>query len=652
LSKEVQSEVAWMYETKHNDKIQGIIEFVVWSDVFICPFCKNEYTLYDVAVDDDSGSVNIEYKCYHCGSNINKEKSSRAVIRKFDQAIKQEISVTKQLPVLINYKVGNKRYEKKPDGLDDDILNKIDVIEIPYWYPTDRMPVGDESRRNDKIGITHIHHFFTKRSLYVLSCIRQKLLEYRLPLFILSILLTNCSNMRRYGKRTGNVSGTLYIPSLIKELNVLEYLERKLYGPKGIINPLTKTQIICRNKEALISTQSLTNLGNIPDSTFDYIFTDPPFGENLMYSELNFITEAWLKVFTNNGQEAIINKSQAKDIDSYAKLMLDCFKECFRVLKPNRWITIEFHNSKAEIWKTIQEAIVKAGFIIGQVAVLDKKQGSFKQVTAPGTVKNDLVINAYKPSKKFAETFLNKAGLNMEQDFMDMHLDKMPIEPNVERTQQMLYSKLLAQYIQNGFEVRMDAMEFYSMLGTYFVERDGYWFKQEQIPEYEKRLKLAKNIGKADLNQLLLFVSDEKSTIIWLSQFLREPRTYSEIYTEWTQKWNERQDKMPELRDILEENFVTESGKWRLPSIGEKKEKEELRERRLAREFQDILEEAQSEKKVSSVRKEALLHGLMKLYNERNVNIINLLGKRLDKRIIESDDDIYAIIDWASSKGD
>ena len=38
----------------------------------------------------------------------------------------------------------------------------------------------------------------------------------------------------------------------------------------------------------------------IRDACVDYIFTDPPFGNNLMYSELNFLWEAWLKVFTNN----------------------------------------------------------------------------------------------------------------------------------------------------------------------------------------------------------------------------------------------------------------------------------------------------------------------------------------------------------------
>ena len=70
------------------------------------------------------------------------------------------------------------------------------------------------------------------------------------------------------------------------------------------------------------------------------------------------------------------------------------------------------------------------------------------------------------------------------------------------------------------------------------------------------------------------------------------------------------------------------------------------------REFQDIIASAASGNKITEVRKDALLAGLMKLYNEKNVDQIKLIGKKLDKKIIESDDDINAIIDWAMAKGD
>ena len=40
----------------------------------------------------------------------------------------------------------------------------------------------------------------------------------------------------------------------------------------------------------------------------------------------------------------------------------------------------------------------------------------------------------------------------------------------------------------------------------------------------------------------------------------------------------------------------------------------------------------------------------MRLYKEKDVDTIKLIGERIDSRIIESDDDISAIIDWAKYK--
>ena len=67
--------------------------------------------------------------------------------------------------------------------------------------------------------------------------------------------------------------------------------------------------------------------------------------------------------------------------------------------------------------------------------------------------------------------------------------------------------------------------------------------------------------------------------------------------------------------------------------------------------FDDLLDEIQSSNnKIKEVRKEALSLGLMKLYNEKDVDTIKLLGKRIDKKIIDSDDDISAIVNWAKYK--
>ncbi len=103
-----------------------------------------------------------------------------------------------------------------------------------------------------------------------------------------------------------------------------------------------------------------------------------------MYSELNFLWEAWLGVFTNNEPEAVINKTQRKGLPEYQALMEACFREFYRVLKPGRWMTVEFHNSQNAVWNAIQEALLRAGFVVAAVRTLDKQQGTFNQVTASG----------------------------------------------------------------------------------------------------------------------------------------------------------------------------------------------------------------------------------------------------------------------------
>ena len=107
-----------------------------------------------------------------------------------------------------------------------------------------------------------------------------------------------------------------------------------------------------------------------------------------MYSELNTLSESWLRLFTNSSPEAIVNKTQGKNIITYLKLMEGSFQEFYRTLRPGRWMTVEFHNSQNAIWNGIQQAILqRAGFVIADVSILEKTNKTFKQVTTTNAVK-------------------------------------------------------------------------------------------------------------------------------------------------------------------------------------------------------------------------------------------------------------------------
>lgn len=668
ILREVEAECVWMYETwhphsKHPNRKRAKVNYVVWSDVFKCPYCSAEVIYLNQEVKAVKTTFKV-FPCPVCSAELSN-RSPKAVEHIFDEVVGREIKRVKQVPVLINYTYAKRKLEKKPDDEDLSLIEQTESQSIPYWFPTNPMDPNTDRWPKDAYhlrGVSHVHHFYTKRSLWVLSTLYHKARKANAPwvvkarlLFWIQSVAIGQTKMNRYFEASYSqvnryLKGTLYIGPKISEVSPWYAFSGKMKRiPKAALPPSKATEVC-------ISTGSFTSL-NVPDSSIDYIFTDPPFGHNIQYSELNFLWEVWLRVATNSDQEAVINEGQKKDLDDYRDLMLRCFREAHRILKPGRWITVVFHNSKAAVWNAIQDSLSRAGFIVAQVATLDKQQATMTQYAYAGAVKNDLIINAYKPHKSFEERFLQQAGYGLEQEFVAQHLGMLPVEPNLERTAQMLYSKMLAYYVQHGYEITLNADQFYRLLEDHFLERDGYWFlDEEQVQEYERRkvtaLDARKGKGKkaSPLAQSVLFISDERSAIAWLYHFLGTPKSYSEIYTAFVKALQVPEDQIPEIKTLLEENFVQVNGDYKRPEMLEKRELEARRQQRLLREFEDILEQARRGQRLKDVRKEAVLAGFAQCYREKRFDDILRVGRKLHKRVVESSTEIYDFIDIAEAK--
>ncbi len=180
---EVEAECGWMYETLHTDgKTKGKINYTVWSDVFVCPECASEVIFWESAVNVDEGKVEDEFPCPHCTASLTKRNMERAWTTRYDSAIKETILQAKQVPVLINYTASGKRHEKKPDDFDRDLIAKIENTEIPYWFPSNELPDGFNTRQpKGSHGFTCTHHFYTKRNLLILSGLRNNNLTHWVP---------------------------------------------------------------------------------------------------------------------------------------------------------------------------------------------------------------------------------------------------------------------------------------------------------------------------------------------------------------------------------------------------------------------------------------------------------------------------------------
>ena len=673
ILKEVEQECGWMYETWHPhcddpNRVKGKINYTVWSDVFVCPNCGQEMVFWDVAVDQKAGSIRDAWNCPGCGTLVGKSakkdsgavKAERAWETRFDRELKQTIRQAKQLPVLVNYSVGKKRFVKKPEVEDLDLIQKIVESEITYPVPTNELPVGFNTQQ-PKIshGLTHVHHFYTRRNLLALailwSNIQKSSFVHPLSFLFTSFVVKTGSKLHNIGLKNGNlnlagaVPNALYIPSAIAERNIPDLALGKLTSILPVFQFFKKTGNIS------VQSQTAIKLTNHPNDFLDYVFVDPPFGGNLMYSELSFLWESWLHVITNSSSEAIMNNTQKKGLLEYQELMEKSFTEFYRVLKQGHWITIEFHNSSNAVWNTIQEALQRAGFVIADVRVLDKQQQTFKQATTTAAVKQDLIISAYKPNGNLEENFRLKAGTeDGAWEFIRYHLGKLPVVNesngtaivNAERQAFLLYDRMVAFHIQRGVMVPISAPEFYAGLDERFTRRDGMYFLPDQVAEYDRAV-----LDSGKPAQLSLFVSDEKTAITWLRQQLDpasggEPKTQGDLTNDFNRIMNRAKHEQPlELIEILKLNFLQDAdGKWYVPDHNKASDLEKVRQRALLKEFKEYTE---STGRLRVFRSEAVRAGFADCIKRQDYETIITVAERLPEDVLRENPDLLMYYDSA-----
>jgi adenine-specific DNA methylase len=190
----------------------------------------------------------------------------------------------------------------------------------------------------------------------------------------------------------------------------------------------------------------------------DYAFVDPPFGANIPYAEANFIAEAWLGEFTDQKDEASISKAQGKSACDYRALLAEGFDALRGRMHRHATMTVMFHSAASEPWTALTGALSQAGFDTESVLLLDKRQGSFKQVKTKGAVEGDLLIEV-KPRRttkskpaRVAPDLAAWLGRTLDPKLL-------PLDSKTERG---LFSRYLAEHVAHGAPVTTSASKFYA----------------------------------------------------------------------------------------------------------------------------------------------------------------------------------------------
>lgn len=434
--------------------------YMVWSYGVICPECNREFIAWDVARDERpsvrESKILSEFPCPHCGQEVKKRGLKR----------------TRRYAVQVGYKCcgrGLKEQTAEVCEHDRQVLGRIEAEGVPgdLWYPRDRFPQGINTRQPIAAGIERVHQAYTPRALHAMAWLWRRAKEWPDAemsgklLFTLTSLyqrVTVFSEFRFWGG-SGNTAD-YNVPFISNEQNVFRTFARKASTISWYFQSTPR-----RKREVQVRTASACDLRHIPDNAVDYVFTDPPFGGNINYSEMNFLWESWLRQHTDTRDEAIINAVQGKGPKEYRALLARAFRECRRVLRDEGWMSVVFHNSSREVWAALQGAVCDAGFIVTGTQTFDKEHGTFKQFVSENAVGYDLVLHCRK-SDPFTPVRNNASGHCL--DVVKFVRERVAVAPeryrvhylHVARSDEWDFRKLHAEWLAETLPANGELMGF------------------------------------------------------------------------------------------------------------------------------------------------------------------------------------------------
>jgi len=373
----------------------------IWSFTYVCPSCRRELVYYRHVSPKGAPPKN----CPACGAPFARRNWPRSA----------------DIPVEVVVRNRHGRLSEQP-------VTQFDLRMIEKAFADTRqqevpsLTIGREREMFNrsglgKAGLVKTSQFFSPRNAIALfelwraingvtdQAIRQKLR------FAFTAILPRAS--RRYqwsAQRPLNAQNqTYYIAPIYYEWNVFELFGRKVEAAIRSDEELFGTAPLLRGRPEQDVDYVITSadrLAHLATESVDYVFTDPPFGSNIFYSDMNLFHEAWLGNTTDHASEAVVHttgRHKNGAAERYEHLLRCAFAEAFRILKPGRFMSVVFGNSSGRIWGLVQRAIREAGFMAApvHVAILDKGQRSVKGLNSgsEGVVTVDLILTVQKPDK-------------------------------------------------------------------------------------------------------------------------------------------------------------------------------------------------------------------------------------------------------------
>jgi len=339
------------------------------------------------------------------------------------------------------------RYEKCPScgdrqeknctlkDYDRKLLKDIEAREIKEWYPKQKLYHINGKPFKEKQQYESLDELFTKRNLQALALLMEAIEEepnkdirdflkigFNSMVHLCSRLLAEGRPGYRPFSGVGWNQQSYWFTPRYMESNVWEKFESAIKGHQGIIKAKEESNeyfknvrfgsnykdVINCNADLCIYTGSSLDLMEEmikeygEDGCVDYIFTDPPYDASIQFGELAYLWVAWLKKDKGYlerilSDEVVRNERQDKDFEVYHSLLRRSFEDMFKILKPDSYLTVTFHNPTFKVRNATIYAGVFAGFEFQKIHHQELARPSAKSLLQPfGSAQGDFYLRFYK----------------------------------------------------------------------------------------------------------------------------------------------------------------------------------------------------------------------------------------------------------------
>ncbi|TDP81094.1 adenine-specific DNA methylase [Halanaerobium saccharolyticum] len=411
-----------------------------------CPSCS-----YQFNPDKDGIASGQYFTCSHCGQKQNIIEAT------------QEQAKNKDRMYAVEYYCETCDNDDNSDKTNGKSYKKVDVFDLELYkevaseynnkrkklpIPQQKIPKGKETNRLFPHGYTYWKDLFNERQLLNLSTILKviknlkddNIREQILLAFSDFLDLGNkfCSYNRSYNKMENmfglhafnpssqfmenNIWGLKYgrgfknrIDKVFKGKEYSEkpfekYREENQTKEKSMNNQINGilaknyNELSKNNKNTLLLNHTSEDLSEIPDKSIDAVITDPPYYDNVMYSELSDFFYVWLREVLKNEydnfqneltpkfSEIIKNNVQEKDDRYYINGLTRVFKESRKKLKDDGIMAFSFHHQNNKAWGAVLKSVLDAGLFVTAIYPIQAEMSTSMHIINQANVEYDMII--------------------------------------------------------------------------------------------------------------------------------------------------------------------------------------------------------------------------------------------------------------------